>query len=48
MKSLFLEGLKSALDIVETDGVDALKALIREHEIGRLETTAVQPKLEKR
>lgn len=48
MKSLFLEGLISAREIVKSKGVDALDALIEEHLTYTIETTAVEIKAETR
>lgn len=48
MKSLFLEGLISARDIVKTKGIDALDALIQEHQTYKIETTAIDPQVETR
>ena len=46
MKSLFLEGLISARDLVKAKGLDALDALIEEHLSYTIETTAVNPQVE--
>ena len=48
MKSLFLEGLISARDLVKAKGLDALEALIAEHETYTIETTAINPQAETR
>ena len=48
MKSLFLEGLISARDLVKEKGLDALDALIEEHLTYTIETTAVNPQVETR
>lgn len=48
MKSLFLEGLISALEIVKSKGIDALETLIEEHKAYTIETTAVDPRMETR
>lgn len=48
MKSLFLEGLISARDLVKEKGLDALERLIEEHQIYVVETTAVDPQVETR
>lgn len=48
MKSLFLEGLISARDIVKSKGIDALEALIAEHQSYTIETTAIAPRVETR
>lgn len=48
MKSLFLEGLISARDLVKAKGLDALEALIEEHQTYSIETTALAPEMEKR
>ena len=46
--SIFLEGLKTAREIVASNGIEALDALISEHEDGTIETTAVNPAMETR
>ena len=46
--SIFLEGLKTARDIVAKKGLDSLDRLIQEHEENTIETTAVSPDMEKR
>ena len=48
MKSLFLEGLISARDLVKAKGLDALDALIEEHLSYTIETTAVNLQAETR
>lgn len=48
MKSLFLEGLISARDLVKAKGLDALEALIEEHQTYVIETTAIAPEMEVR
>jgi len=48
MRSIFLEGLKTAREIVSTEGIEALDALIAEHESGIIETTALKPAMEQR
>lgn len=48
MKSLFLEGLISARDLVKAKGLDALEALIEEHQAYAIETTAIAPEMEQR
>lgn len=48
MKSLFLEGLISARDLVKAKGLDALEALIEEHQTYSIENTAIAPEMEKR
>jgi hypothetical protein len=48
MKSLFVEGLETALWLVENKSISALKALIAEHHNGILETTAILPNVETR
>lgn len=48
MKSLFLEGLVAARDLVKEKGLDGLESLIKEHQDGVIETTAVVVEAEKR
>jgi hypothetical protein len=48
VKSIFLEGLKTARDLVKDGDLSKLDALIREHEQGIIETTAINPALETR
>lgn len=48
MKSIFLEGLKTAREIILQDGIEQLDALIAEHESGAIETTALAIKAETR
>jgi hypothetical protein len=48
MKSIFLEGLKSAREIVQNKGIEHLDRLIGELEGDQIETTALTPKLESR
>ena len=48
MKSLFLEGLQAARDLVADGGLAALDAIILEHEKGTLETTRATPVVESR
>jgi hypothetical protein len=48
MKSIFLEGLQAAREIVADGGLSALDAIILEHEKGTLETAMVTPKVESR
>ena len=48
MKSIFLEGLKTARELVASKGIQALDVLIAEHESGLIETTAIQPAMETR
>lgn len=43
MKSVFLEGLKTAREIVAVAGIEALDALIAEHEAGVFETARRVP-----
>ena len=43
MQSIFLEGLKTAREIVALQGIEALDSLIAEHEAGTIETTAINP-----
>jgi hypothetical protein len=43
MQSIFLEGLKTARELVASQGIEALDALIAEHEAGIIETTAINP-----
>lgn len=46
--SIFLEGLKTARDIVAKKGIESLDRLIQEHEENKIETTAVNPEMELR
>lgn len=46
--SIFLEGLKTARDIVAKKGIESLDRLIEEHENHTIETTAVNPEMESR
>jgi hypothetical protein len=46
MKSIFLEGLKSAREIVQNKGIGHLDSLITELESGTIETTALAPEME--
>jgi len=48
MKSIFLEGLKSAREIVQNKGIAHLDSLIQELELGTIETTALTPEMETR
>lgn len=48
MKSIFLEGLKSAREIVQNKGIQHLDSLIEELESGTIETTAIAPEMETR
>lgn len=48
MKSIFLEGLKSAREIVQNKGIQHLDSLIEELESGEIETTAIAPEMETR
>ena len=48
MKSIFLEGLKSAREIVQNKGIEHLDSLINELESGEIETTALSPEMERR
>jgi hypothetical protein len=48
MKSIFLEGLKSAREIVQNKGIQHLDSLIDELESGTIETTAIAPEMETR
>jgi len=48
MKSIFLEGLKSAREIVQSDGISKLDDLISELEGQYRETAAVTPMAETR
>jgi hypothetical protein len=48
MKSIFLEGLKSAREIVQNKGIQHLDSLIQELESGTIETTAIAPEMETR
>jgi hypothetical protein len=46
MQSIFLEGLKSAREIVQNKGIQHLDSLINELESGTIETTAIAPNME--
>ena len=46
--SIFLEGLKTARDIVAKKGIESLDRLIEEHENNTIETTAINPEMESR
>jgi phosphopantothenate synthetase len=48
MKSLFLEGLQSAREIVQNKGIAHLDSIIAELETGTIETTAIAPEMETR
>ena len=48
MKSLFLEGLQSAREIVQNKGIAHLDSIIAELEAGTVETTAIAPEMETR
>jgi hypothetical protein len=48
MTSIFLEGLKSAREIVQNKGIEHLDRLIAELEQGSIETTALSPVMEVR
>ena len=48
MNSIFLEALITARDLIQKKGLDALEALIKEHELGIIETTAILPEVETR
>ena len=49
MKSLFVDGLKAARDLVQCGcGVEEINALIATHEADALETASVLPDLETR
>jgi len=48
MQSIFLEGLKSAREIVQNKGIEHLDSLIQELESGTIETTAIAPDMETR
>ena len=48
MQSIFLEGLKSAREIVQNKGIEHLDSLIQELESGTIETTALAPDMETR
>ena len=48
MQSIFLEGLKSAREIVQNKGIEHLDSLINELESGEIETTALAPNMETR
>ena len=46
VKSIFLEGLKSAREIVQNKGIQHLDSLIEELEQSSIETTALAPEME--
>jgi hypothetical protein len=46
MQSLFLEGLKSAREIVQNKGLAHLDQIIQELESGIIETTSLAPEME--
>lgn len=48
MKSLFLEGLQSAREIVQNKGIAHLDRIIDELEKGTIETTTLAPEMETR
>jgi len=48
MKSLFLEGLQSAREIVQNKGIAHLDSIIEELEQTTIETTAITPAMESR
>ena len=48
MKSLFLEGLQSAREIVQNKGIEHLDRIIAELEGEIIETTALAPEVETR
>jgi len=48
MKSLFLEGLQSAREIVQNKGIAHLDSIIQELEQETMETTAITPAMESR
>jgi len=48
MKSLFLEGLQSAREIVQNKGIAHLDSIIAELEAATIETTAIAPEMETR
>jgi hypothetical protein len=48
MQSIFLEALITARDLVQKEGLNALEALIKDHELGIIETTAILPEVETR
>ena len=48
MQSIFLEGLKSAREIMQNKGIEHLDSLINELESGTIETTAIAPNMETR
>lgn len=47
-KSIFLEGLKTAREIVAKKGLESLDRLIQEHEDNTIENTSVNPEMESR
>lgn len=48
MKSLFLEGLQSAREIVQNKGIAHLDSIIAELKAGTIKTTALAPEVETR
>ena len=48
MQSIFLEGLKSAREIVQNKGIEHLDRIIAELEGETIETTALAPEVETR
>jgi len=48
MQSIFLEGLKSAREIVQNKGIAHLESIIAELEGETIETTALAPEVETR
>jgi hypothetical protein len=48
MKSIFLEGLKSAREIMQNKGIEHLDSLINELESSTIETTALNPEMKTR
>lgn len=46
--SFFLEGLKTARELVKNGDIDLLDTLIAEHESGMIETAAIAPQVESR
>jgi hypothetical protein len=48
MKSLFLEGMQSAREIIQNKGIVHLDQIIKELESDSIETTALDPEVETR
>ena len=48
MQSIFLEALITSRNLVQKEGLNALEALIKDHESGVIETMALLPEVETR